>query len=298
MYFHNVRRARLGLLFTIVALGAAWGPKAAADAIHALDVLVTSQSGTLVTGGFDHDTNQSSAPVRVFSGMVIGTAGEPFVSDGAPGFEAAPQADLDSSATMTPAGVYDALPPNEAIGFTFRPIAVGSQVRNLFYWSGSGTTPTFAPLAGTYSLSLTATTPWTRTISGTAAGVVAGATIATTGSNGSAHAHLTTEIAAGSGDPAQGFYLYALQFQVNGLAPSADAYFVYGLYDGDNPPDFAEFDAAHELALHWVEDNINTLVPVPEPATWILAACGAAASAGLRRRRRAAACGSAGNSPG
>lgn len=277
-------RVRLMPLVVLLGLCAARGREAAAEEVH-YDVLVTSLSGTLVTGGYSHADLSAFAPLRVFKGEALGAGpADPYQSDAEPGFEAASQAYLSGTA-MNPSGVYAALPGNTPLNFAFQPITIGATTRNLFFWSGTGAV-NFSPLTGADSLSLIreGSGGWTRTITGTSAGVVNGATIDTTDPFGEIHKHLTTEIASGGTGPATGFYLFALQFQMSGLAPSADAYFVYGAYDADSPPeDLEAFETAHGLAESWVE---NTLLTVPEPATWPLAVCGVVAVVvGCRRRR-------------
>ncbi len=275
-------RVRLMPLVVLLGLCAARGREAAAEPHY--DVLVTSLSGTLVTGGYSHADLSAIAPLRVFKGEALGAGPtDPYQSDAEPGFEAASQAYLDGTA-MNPSGAYAALPGNTPLNFAFQPITIGATTRNLFFWSGTGAV-NFSPLTGAESLSLirSGSGAWTRTITGTSAGIVAGATLDTTDAAGEIHKHLTTEIASGGAGPATGFYLYALQFQMSGLAPSADAYFVYGAYDADSPPDLEDFETAHGLAESWVTNNLLT---VPEPATWPLAVCGVVAVVvGCRRRR-------------
>lgn len=280
-------RARLAPIVAMLCLWAAPGPEASAVEVH-YDVLVTSLSGTLVTGGFSHADLSAVAPLRVFKGESLGIGpADPYQSAEEPGFEAAGQAFLDGGA-MTPSGVYAALPANSALGFAFQPITIGAATRNLFFWDGAGGV-NFAPLTGTDTLALIRSGfgGWTRTITGTSAGVVNGATIDTTDGAGELHKHLTTEIASGAAGAATGFYLFALQFQMGGLAPAADAYFVYGAYDTENPPDLVAFEAAHDAAVDWVGASLL----VPEPGTTWLAASGVAGLftlLHLRRRRSVA----------
>ncbi|MFM9058704.1 MAG: PEP-CTERM sorting domain-containing protein [Planctomycetaceae bacterium] len=279
-------RLRLAPVVALLGLWAAPGREAAAEGVH-YDVLVTSLSGTLVTGGFSHGDLSAFAPLRVFKGesLGVGTA-DPYQSSEEPGFEASSQAYLDGPA-MTPSGVYTALSGSTALTYTFQPITIGASTRNLFFWSGTGAV-NFTTLTGAESLSLIRSGfgGWTRTITGASAGVVNGATIDRTDADGEIHKHLTTEIASGGAGPATGFYLFALQFQMSGLAPSADAYFVYGAYDTENAPDLIAFEAAHDAAYDWVE---TTFIAVPEPATLALAVGGAVLAVGLLRRRRGAA---------
>ena len=277
-------RLRLAPVAALLGLWAAQGRGVAAE-VH-YDVLVTSLSGTLVTGGFNHGDLSAFAPLRVFKGESLGVGpADPYQSSEEPGFEASSQTYLDGPA-MTPAGLYAALSGSTALTYTFQPITIGASTRNLFFWDGTGAV-NFSPLTGAQSLSLIRSGfgGWTRTITGTSAGVVNGATIDTTDAAGEIHKHLTTEIASGGAGPATGFYLFALQFQMSGFAPSADSYFVYGAYDTENPPDLVAFDVAHDAAYGWVE---TTFIAVPEPASLALAAGGAVLAVGFLRRRRGA----------
>ncbi|MFM8951893.1 MAG: PEP-CTERM sorting domain-containing protein [Planctomycetaceae bacterium] len=264
------------------------GHAAIAEAIH-YDVLFTSGSGTLLTGGYDDAGNNGIAPLRVFSGEVVGagTAG-PYESAEEPGFRAPNQAFLNSSA-MTPSGVFTALPGNTDLFFNLVPMTINGSSRNLFFWNGSGPV-NFAALPASYQLGLVGDFG-TAAITGSTSEVTANFLLKKTSADGSldpGHPHLTTQIADAGDAPAQGFYLFAMQFNMAGLSSSAPAYFVYGAYDANSPPDFVTFDAAHAEAEAWVENN---LAAVPEPSSLALAGLGAAGvlTAGWGRRRRAAA---------
>jgi hypothetical protein len=267
-------------------------PAAIADTIH-YDVLLTSGSGAVITGGYDDATNDGIAPLRVFSGEVVGsgTVG-PYESSGEPGFRAPAQGFLNSAA-MTPSNAYSALPGNTNLFFTLMPMTIAGNSRNLFYWNGVGSV-SFAPLSSTYQLNLIGDFG-TATITGSSNVPTSDFLLKQTSSDGSlepGHPHLTTQIADSGAAPSQGFYLFALQFSMDGLSSSAPAYFVYGSYDADSLPDFTIFDAAHAEAEAWVENN---LVAVPEPSSVVLAGLGAAGAlaAGWRRRRQIGAANSA-----
>lgn len=280
---------RIVLSLTLAATTAA-----RAAEVH-YDVFVTSTgAGTkLVIGGYDDAALTVTVPaeqMRVFGGEVagVGTAA-PFESPepGEPGFRAGTQAFLDDAGQTTPAGVYTALAGGVPLTFTFQPITIGTVTRSLFFWDGDGSVA-FAPVAGDVVLGLRREdNAWTTSISGTSSGVQSGNTIEITQANGTVHTHLFTSIAKDGAAPDQGFYLFALQLAMTGYAPSDPLFFVFGALDPEAlAPQFVDleaFETAHGLAETWVGQN---LLVVPEPATWLLAACGVAALAGGRRLRR------------
>lgn len=284
------RRLALSLLAGLVAMATA-----TADEAH-YDVFVTQSGGGLVIGGYDDAATTAVVPaeqMRVFGGEVVPTVGgAPYesASPGEPGFRAATQSFLDNPALTTPSGVYSALPGTTPLTFSFLPISIGSDTRNLFYWSGTGSVA-FAPVGGTVSVDLTKQGGggWTAGITGSSAAVVAGNTIQVTSAGASAgavHTHLFTSIGKAAAAPDQGFYLFSLGLQMSGLADSQPLYFVYGALDpaAMTTEQLADFETAHGLAEVWVENN---LAAVPEPASLAAVAAGVAALA-LHGRRRAA----------
>lgn len=290
--------ARFRLLAAVFASVAGTALVVAEDPHY--DVFVTGSAGRLVIGGYDDAATTAIVPadqLRVFGGEVVpsGTSG-PYesASPGEPGFRAATQAFLDNPALTTPAGVYSALPAATPLTFSFLPISIGADTRNLFYWSGTGAVA-FAPAPAGVSLDLTKQGGggWTAGITGTSAGVVAGNTIQITSSGASAgtvHTHLFASISTAGAAPDQGFYLYSLGLQMTGLTDSEPLYFVYGALDPAalTPQELTDFETAHGAAEGWVETN---LAAVPEPAALPLAAGLAAAGVvGWRRRRDSAGC--------
>jgi hypothetical protein len=261
------------------------------------DVFVTSSGTSLVIGGFDDTASTAEVPadqMRVFAGEVVPSSGPAYesASPGEPGVRAATQSSLNNAALTTPAGVYTALPADAPLTFSFLPISIGSDTRNLYFWNGIGPVA-FAPATGDVSLGLTKQGGggWTQGITGASAGVIAGNTIQKTGTGSAAgfvHTHLFTSIGKAGGAPDQGFYLYSLEMGVPGYRPSEPLYFVFGAFDPAalTPAEFAEFEEAHELAEIWVENN---LAAVPEPSCLALAGVALAGAAGWRRRRAGSA---------
>jgi hypothetical protein len=293
-----MRSLRLGRCIVIAGvLIATLAAAVSAQDVH-YDVFVTSSGSSLVIGGYDDAATTATVPadqMRVFGGEVvpaIGTAA-PYesASPGEPGFRAATQSFLNNPSLTTPAGVYAALPSSTPLTFSFLPISIGSDTRNLFYWSGTGSVA-FAPVGADVSLDLAkqGAGGWTTGITGSSAAVIAGNTIQVTSagpSAGTVHTHLYTSIAKAGAAPDQGFYLYALQLGMTGLQSSESLYFVYGALDPDTltPEQFATFETAHGLAEVWVENN---LAAVPEPASFAVIGLGLAGLAGTASRRMTA----------
>jgi len=260
-----------------------------------LDVFVTSTgTGTqLVIGGFDDDAGTAEVPagqLRVFKAEVAGAIGGglPYETDepGYPAFQALRQSRLDNPLEVSPANVYIELAPSTPLTFSFLPIAIGANSRNLFFWDGTGAVD-FAPVGSGVVLSLTRTGAgsWTESIHGSSDSAIAGSAIATTSGVGQVHTHLLTSIGDNGGVPTQGFYLFSLQLEMAGYTPSESIYFVYGALDPANiqyGQSLSQFDAAHVLAGDWVQNN---LVVVPEPSASALVGLAAVVLPWLCRSR-------------
>lgn len=279
----------------VTALLACFAPSLRAEGVH-FDVLVTSSTNSgskLIIGGFNDVAGTGTVPaeqMRVFKGEVTGSTAAPYSTGGAgePGFRAPIQSVLNNPALTSPAGVYTALAPSTPLSFSFMPITIDSNTRNLFFWDGSGTVA-FAPVASNVALNLINNDPtWNLGITGTSAGVIPGNVISTSGSGGAAgfvHHHLNTAISEAGGAPDPGFYLYSLRLEMAGYTSSEQLYFVYGADNLSAP--MANFELKHEMAEDWVKGNVAVL---PEPSSLALAGLGAAGAglAALRSRRRRA----------
>ena len=140
-----MRSLRIGRCIVIpVVLMATLVAAVSAQDVH-YDVFVTSSDSSLVIGGYDDAATTATVPadqMRVFGGEVVPATGTaaPYesASPGEPGFRAATQSFLNNPSLTTPAGVYTALPGSTPLTFSFLPISIGSDSRNLFYWSGTG----------------------------------------------------------------------------------------------------------------------------------------------------------------
>lgn len=263
------------------------------------DVLVVSDgapSPKLVIGGWNDEFNTGTIPsdqLLVFGGEAVANdmnASLPYATEGVgePGFNAVPQSTLDNPAFVTPAGAFSAVAANTPLTFSFLPMTIGANSRNLFFWDGVGPEPSFAPVASNVSLQLelTGANPWTNAINGSSDAVIAGNTIATTSGSGFLHQHLVTTISKGGAAPDQGFFLFSLQMEMAGFTSSDPLFFVFGAL---NPADFTTpeleaYEVTHDLAIDWVQDNL--VAPVPEPSTYAILALGAAAIPLVRRRLR------------
>jgi hypothetical protein len=187
---------------------------------------------------------------------------------------------------MTPSGVYTALAASTPLTFNFQPITIGANTRNLYFWDGIGAV-SFAPVGSNVQLGLTKAGGggWTQAVDGLSNSVIAGNALQNTTPSGTAHTHLLTSIAQGGGAPDQGFYLTSLQLQMSGYTSSDPIFLVYGAFNptGWTQQQFDDFDAAHGLAMDWVQVNV-----VPEPSTCALLTLTVAAVPFARRRWKAA----------
>lgn len=269
-----------------------WSCRSTAEEVHVhYDVLVTSSTFAgprLVIGGYNHADSSLIIPageMRVFGGNAVGSdPGAAYQSDSEPGFEAATQPALDGNGLSA----YQSLSGSTSLTFSFLPISIGATTRNLLFWDGIGGSPSFAPVSDDMVLSLDryGAGSWTRSISGSSATTVPGAEIAKTSATGDLHKHLFVSLTDSGTAPPQGFFLFSLTMQMAGYTDSEPLYFVFGAYDPlvVTGSALTAFEAAHESAMTWVENNV---VAVPEPSGLVLAGLGAlgAFRAVVRRRR-------------
>ncbi|MGV6814011.1 MAG: hypothetical protein ACWA5W_03260 [Phycisphaerales bacterium] len=239
---------------SLIALATLTAISSIAAAQHADMLLIRDDSGNLLTGLYDFDSNSIvSTNTRVFEGEFdqFGTTDEP-------GFNAL-------SATNIPAG-YQALPSSSEVSFNANAFAIDDQVSNLYYWDGNGDVD-FVQSTNILTISKAPSTIFNAVLDGGSSDV-AGFGIDTTSSDGFLHKHLDAGLTDIS-ESAHGFYLWSYNLTIDG-STSDSVFFVH---------DFGvENEVLHEAAIDWVGANL-----VPSPGSLSMLAIGGLV--GMRRRR-------------
>jgi hypothetical protein len=247
--FNTAIHIRGAVAFTFVAV-LVFGNREA-QAVHSDYLIVQDAQGKLVTGISDFDSNQLSAPSRLFHRELDATF---FGSD--PGFNAVSQANVPSG--------YFALPGNTPLAFDFAVMSLyGQTVANLWYWDGVDANHNgdylddvdFQPVMDT---TLTfRVTPYSATIDGSGDDVP-GFNIQTTTDTGTIHRHPNMQMDGGVGGvPAQGLYLLAMRVRMDGLQESDPFYLVLASDDASIAPYYpAGVTWAHDHLL--IPGDVNT----------------------------------------
>ncbi len=223
-----------------------------------VDILVQQVDGRLVTGSADFEADEWTIGRRVYSSEFD----DDFSVD-EPGFNA-----LSAGSPSLPMG-SQALPGNTALAWDFLPMTVAPLRANLFYWNGlesdglPGITPGdvhFGPSPGAgYTFGLFDKTSTAFTVNGGPV-LVTGGVIDDTDTDGFVHRHrfyqLLDNDGGGATQPADGIYLIAMQFRMDGLASAKPIYMVFGTLGSS----VAALDAA---AVPWVEARVNSLIGLP-----------------------------------
>jgi hypothetical protein len=136
-----------------------------------------------------------------------------------------------------------ALPPGLPLGFNVLSGADFELSGNLTYWNGIGAVQ-FGLLPSGESIALSFSS--SSVSIGGSLGEQPGFTIQTPGATGAVHRHLSSVI-SGTGIPANGIYLMALELTVPGLEDSLPFFFVYKN---------GVAESAQNLAIDWVKSNL------------------------------------------
>lgn len=232
--------------FAVSMIGALALPFAMADEAH-LDVSPGSDGSKIITGGFDHDTDEFTPDIRVFPYEFGEIPLQPFFAED-PGF---------NNFSQTDGGTF---PANADLGFNI--------TDNLLYWDGTGSV-TLDPIADATTMIFELGSQ-SATIGGSTALPVSGFTVETSNNDGAiedTHFDVTLD-GPGLLDPANGIYVVEAVLTTNvGLADSDPIWWVFNL---------GLDEVAHEAAEEYVEN-----VLVPEPTSLVLLTL-----AGLLIRRR------------
>ncbi len=221
-----------------------------------VDVLPYSTGTGIEAGHYDFDVDQVIEDTRLFV-REMNLVSEPTLFGATnPGFT-----------TYTPpdGSVSYTLPANEDLNFNV-PIIRGSDEveRNVLYWDGEGT-PEFGALMPGEDFFLRLSSRVNTTLDGSSVPAT-GFNIQTTAPDGTMHRHFT--FMARSNDPglspSDGFYLFAMQFVVDGFDDSDPIYLLFNadyerdgqgqmLFNVDRP---IVNKTTEQLATDWVLDNL------------------------------------------
>ncbi|MFN3166297.1 MAG: hypothetical protein ACE37H_04450 [Phycisphaeraceae bacterium] len=243
---------------TLCALGVAQHAQATGVSVtdnHG-DVLLYANTGTIETGYYDYDLEQVVEGTRLFVRR-MGVIGSDFFGTTNPGFTTFN--DLNNQVAYT-------LPASADLTFDVPAIPGSDAVsRNLLYWDGEGSADFGAAMPGD-SFLLRRSSSLNTTLDGSTS-PAGGFSIQTTNPDGEMHNHISFS-ARGSGgsQPADGFYLFAMQLAAGGI-DAEPVYFLFNaeyerggggqvLYNGDVP---ITDTTAEQLAIDWVLDNLLTV---------------------------------------
>lgn len=275
------------------------------------DILLTiNEEGELATGSIANQTNvlqldeQHVYEVELDDPGVFGL-GQAF-SGSEPGMAGA-----DVGVDI---GAHSYLPGNAALSFELHSFEVGGTASNLLFWDFSSFDPTtvdeddvnFQSVSAGHTVTLSdiGNPSTSATVDGSDTDV-SGFTIGTTNALGGMHEDmLFTAAGSGGGEPDPGIYLWAMEFEIDGL--HSELIFMLGMTVGvdflSQPPfdhssiDYTDsedleeaFESMMGAAEHWTEENLagghDHGPAVPEPSTLAMTLMGLFATLGCVRRR-------------
>jgi hypothetical protein len=218
-----------------------------------VDVMPYTNGDVIETGYYDFEIDQVVQDTRLFV-RGFGIIGSDFFGTTNPGFTTFN--DLNNQTAYT-------LPASADLTFDVPAIPGSDAVsRNLLYWDGEGDASFGEVLPGEHFF-LRRSSSLNTTLDGSAS-PVGGFTIETTNPDGEMHNHLSFSArGVGGTQPGDGFYLFAMQFEADGLT-SEPVYFLFNadfarggggqiLFNGDVPITDSE---SQQLAIDWVLDNL------------------------------------------
>jgi hypothetical protein len=238
--------------FAVGAVLATCAGPGIARAQHTYDIIVQQASGRLVTAGCCNGSGQWTLGKRVFSGE--------FPIEWAtnnPGYGA-----FGTGSPNSPVG-SQAPPASTALNWDFLPMTIDGLSQNLFYWNGlrsdglPGTTPDdvdFGPLPGpSYTLSEFDKSNTKFSVDGTDT-IVTGGDIGETHADGSLHFHRYFFLEDNDGDgatsPADGVYLIAERYRMDGVLSSDPVLIVFGTPN-------STVQAIDNAAIPWIEQQLS-----------------------------------------